>query len=305
MYDYSLLPEPSKSVFMACLNKPDYLCDDWLEKEQKQYSIEEHNYWDKLYKRQMDILPGRACDQFFEGLKLLDFDRGGVPDFNKTNEILNPLTGWSVVAVPELVPDHVFFYHLANKRFPAGNFIRSEEEEEYIELPDVFHDVFGHVPMLTDQNFARYMEEYGKAGWKALEYNRLKALSALYWYTVEFGLINTDKGMRIYGAGILSSAVESFYSLEAQSPNRIHLNVDRVMRTDYKHDDLQQTYFVIDDFDELFKLTQGRPFEQIYQKIGPAFQYAPPAILEVDHVYHHGTQEYSQRGGKPSGATPV
>ena len=190
MYDYSKLPELSSSVFAAKLKKPSYLGDDWLEKNQKRYTIEEHAYWDKLYKRQMDILPNRACDQFFEGLKLLDFDHGGVPDFNKTNEILNSLTGWSIVAVPELVPDHVFFYHLANKRFPACNFIRSEEEEDYIELPDVFHDVFGHVPMLTDHSFARYMEEYGKAGWKALEYNRLKALSSLYWYTVEFGLIN-------------------------------------------------------------------------------------------------------------------
>jgi phenylalanine-4-hydroxylase len=305
MYDYSKLPELSSSVFAAKLKKPSYLGDDWLEKNQKRYTIEEHAYWDKLYKRQMDILPNRACDQFFEGLKLLDFDHGGVPDFNKTNEILNSLTGWSIVAVPELVPDHVFFYHLANKRFPAGNFIRSEEEEDYIELPDVFHDVFGHVPMLTDPSFARYMEEYGKAGWKALEYNRLKALSSLYWYTVEFGLINSEQGMRIYGAGILSSGSESRFSLEAQSPNRIHLNVDRVMRTAYKHDDLQQSYFIIDSFEELFKLTKERPFEQIYKTIGPSFQFAPSALLEIDHVYHNGTQEYHQRGGKPSSAVPV
>ena len=111
--------------------------------------------------------------------------------------------------------------------------------------------------------------------------------------------------MRIYGAGILSSGSESRFSLEAQSPNRIHLNVDRVMRTAYKHDDLQQSYFIIDSFEELFKLTKERPFEQIYKTIGPSFQFAPSALLEIDHVYHNGTQEYHQRGGKPSSAVPV
>lgn len=305
MTDYTILQEPSSSLFAAKLIKPDELNNDWLEKEQNNYTAAEHNYWDHLYKRQMDILPNRACNEFFEGLKLLEFDHGGVPDFYKTNEILEPLTGWNVVCVPELVPDHVFFYHLANKRFPAGNFLRSKKEEDYIELPDVFHDVFGHVPMLTNPSFANYMQAYGKAGWDALKYNRLKALSALYWYTVEFGLLNTDKGMRIFGAGILSSPVESHYSLEAKSPNRIHLNVDRVMRTGYKHDDLQQTYFVIDSFDELFKLTVERPFDDIYRNIGPSFQYAPTAILDTDHIYQRGSQEYGLRGGKPCGVTPI
>jgi len=305
MTDYTILPNPSSSVFTAKLIKPDELCNDWLEKKQYEYTLKEHQYWDRLYERQMNVLPGRACDQFFEGLKLLEFDHGGVPDFHKTNEILEPLTGWNVVAVPELVPDHVFFYHLANKRFPAGNFLRSQEEEDYIELPDVFHDVFGHIPMLTNPTFANYIQAYGRAGWTALKYNRLKALSALYWYTVEFGLINTDEGMRIYGAGILSSPVESRYCLEAKSPNRIHLNVDRVMRTNYKHDDLQQSYFVIDDFEELFKQTKARKFDQIYQNIGPSYQFAPTAVLETDHVYDYGTQEYALRGGKSSGATQV
>lgn len=305
MTDFTILPDPPSSVFTAKLKKPAGLSDDWLEKQQTNYTVKQHKYWDKLYRRQMDILPNRACKQFFDGLKLLNFDQGGVPDFNKTNEILKPLTGWSVVAVPMLVPDHVFFYHLANKRFPAGNFIRTEEEEDYIELPDVFHDVFGHVPMLTNPSFANYMQAYGRAGWKALEYNRLKALSALYWYTVEFGLLNTDNGMRIYGAGILSSPVESQFSLEGKSPNRLHLNVDRVMRTDYKYDDLQQTYFVIDNLEELFHQTQNRQFDEIYKNIGPSYQYAPTAVLETDHIYYRGTQEYALRGGKPSGAIPV
>lgn len=303
--DYTILTEPASSVFTAKLQKPAALSDDWLEFSQRKYTIDEHKIWDLLYKRQMDILPGRACDQFFKGLKILDFDLGGVPDFNKTNQILNQLTGWSVVAVPMLIPDHVFFYHLANKRFPAGNFIRKKEQFDYIEEPDVFHDAFGHVPLLTDPAFAQYMQAYGRAGWKALQFNHLKSLSALYWYTVEFGLLNSDDGLRIYGAGILSSPQESWYALEAKSPNHIHLNVDRVMRTDYTINDLQQSYFVIDGFEELFKQTQARPFDDIYKNIGPSFQYAPPAILDTDHVYQRGTQEYALRGGHASCATPL
>lgn len=304
-YDYSVMPQPSKDVFAACLQKPDHITVDWLEPQQRKYSESEHAVWDTLYNRQMAILQDRACDQFFKGVRDLNFDHGGVPDFNETNEILSSMTGWSVVPVPMLIPDHVFFYHLANKRFPAGNFIRRPDQLNYIEEPDVFHDVFGHVPMLTDPSFAKYMEAYGKAGWKAIEYNHLKALSALYWYTVEFGLLNTDQGLRIYGAGILSSAEESVFALKGKSPNRIHLNVDRVMRTDYKIDDLQQTYFVVDSFEELFHATEERPFDDIYQNIGASFQYAPTALLDTDHVYTRGTQEYSLRGGHKSGADPV
>lgn len=303
--DYTVMPNSSKDVFAASLQKPPGLSEDWLEQSQRNYTPEENKVWDILYRRQMDILENRVCDQFERGLKLLNFDKGGVPDFEKTNEILKSITGWTVVPVPMLIPDHVFFYHLANKRFPAGNFIRAAEQLEYIEEPDVFHDAFGHVPLLTDPDFAQYMEAYGKAGWKAIHYNHLKALSALYWYTVEFGLLNTDKGMRIYGAGILSSAEESIFSLEAASPNRIHLNVDRVMRTDYKIDDLQQSYFVIDSFEELFKQTQERPFDDIYKNIGASFQYAPSAVLDTDHIYSRGSQEYSLRGGHASGAKPV
>ncbi|MBT5073231.1 MAG: phenylalanine 4-monooxygenase [Kordiimonadaceae bacterium] len=299
------MPTASKDVFAACLQKPPGLSDDWLELSQRIYTVGEHNVWDILYRRQMDILDGRACDQFNQGLELLDFNNGGVPDFSKSNEILKSITGWTVVPVPMLIPDHVFFYHLANKRFPAGNFIRAGDRLDYIEEPDVFHDAFGHVPLLTDPDFAQYMEAYGKAGWKAIQYNHLKALSALYWYTVEFGLINTDKGMRIYGAGILSSAEESIFSLEGNSPNRIYLNVDRVMRTDYKINDLQQSYFVIDSFEELFKQTQERPFDDIYQNIGASFQYAPSAILDTDHIYNRGSQEYALRGGHASGEKPV
>jgi phenylalanine-4-hydroxylase len=303
--DFSRIPEVSPGTFVAPLKRPAHVGPDWLEPRQRRYTPEEHARWDALYAQQMRVLEGRACDAFFEGCRRLDLGRGGVPNFEALSEELKAVTGWSVVPVPMLIPDHVFFYHLANRRFPAGNFIRAGAETDYIEEPDVFHDVFGHVPLLTDPTFARYMEAYGRAGWKALKYNRLKALGALYWYTVEFGLILQPDGLRIYGAGILSSAEEAVFALEAASPNRIHLSVDRVMRTDYKIDDLQQTYVVIESFDELFHETEDRVFDPIYQALKPGFLYAPSAVLETDHVYQVGTQEYALRGGRGSGAKAV
>jgi phenylalanine-4-hydroxylase len=304
-FDYSRIPAMPASVFVAPLRKPGGLGDDWLEPAQRKYGPDEHRTWDDLYQRQIGLMPGHACREFMRGLERLDLGRGGVPDFDEMNEELRSLTGWSVVPVPMLIPDHVFYYHLANRRFPAGNFIRSREQFDYIQEPDVFHDVFGHVPLLTDPIFASYMEAYGRAGWKALKYNRLKALSALYWYTVEFGLILEDDQLRIYGAGILSGPTETVFSVEGRSPNRIHLNVDRVMRTDYTISDLQATYFVIESFRELFHLTEQRGFEPIYESLAPAFQYAKTAALDTDHVYHRGTQEYELRGGRGSGAKPV
>jgi phenylalanine-4-hydroxylase len=303
--DYSRIPALSASVYVAPLRKPAGLGDDWLEPAQRKYGAAEHRIWDELYARQIELMPGHACSEFMRGVERLDLGRGGVPDFAQMSEELQGLTGWSVVPVPMLIPDHVFYYHLANRRFPAGNFIRSREQFDYIQEPDVFHDVFGHVPLLTDPIYASYMEAYGRAGWKALKYNRLKALSALYWYTVEFGLILEGDQLRIYGAGILSGPAETVFALQGQSPNRIHLNVDRVMRTDYTISDLQATYFVIESFRELFHLTEQRGFEPIYESLAPAFQYAKTAALDTDHIYHRGTQEYELRGGRGSGTKPT
>ena len=304
-FDYSRIPDLPASVYVAPLKKPSGIGDDWLEPAQRHYSAEQHRIWDDLYARQIQLMPGHACKEFMLGLEKLDLGRGGVPDFNVMSEELRSLTGWSVVPVPMLIPDHVFYYHLANRRFPAGNFIRTREQFDYIQEPDVFHDVFGHVPLLTNPIYADYMAAYGRAGWKALKYNRLKALSALYWYTVEFGLILEDDVIRIYGAGILSGPTETVFAVEGRSPNRIHLNVDRVMRTDYTISDLQATYFVIESFRELFHLTEQRGFEPIYESLAPGFQYAKTAALDTDHIYHRGTQEYELRGGRGSGARPV
>jgi phenylalanine-4-hydroxylase len=303
--DYSRIPEPSADVFTAPLQRPAHLGEDWLESKQRRYTDEDHAVWDTLYARQMQILPGRAAQAFMDGLEKLNLGASGVPDFKQLSAKLDALTGWSIVPVPMLIPDHVFFYHLANRRFPAGNFIRKRVNLDYIQEPDVFHDVFGHAPMLTDKRFADYMQDYGKAGWKAHRFNRLKQLGALYWYTVEFGLMDTPQGLRIYGAGIASSAQEAVFALEGRSPNRIHLNVDRVMRTDYVISDLQQTYFVIDSIDQLLHETVDRPFDMIYSALKPGFQFAPSAVLDTDRIYHIGTQEYALRGGRGSNAAPV
>lgn len=303
--DFTALPKMPPEVFAAPLKKPAHLGDDWLEPKQTEYSADEDAIWDDLFARQMDVLPGRAATAFLQGLEKLDLARGGVPEFGRMSEELAAMTGWSVVPVPMLIPDHVFFWHLANRRFPAGNFIRTRETFDYIQEPDVFHDVFGHVPMLTDPVYADYMQEYGRAGWKAMRYNRLKALGALYWYTVEFGLMMEAGELRAYGAGILSGPTEVVYALEAKSPNRIMLNVDRVMRTDYVIDDLQPTYFVIESFEDLYHQTVERDFDRLYRSLPPSFTYANSAVIDVDDVLSRGTQEYFLRGGRGSGANPV
>ncbi|MBO9517609.1 MAG: phenylalanine 4-monooxygenase [Porphyrobacter sp.] len=303
--DFAALPAVSPDVFTAPLKRPSHVGEDWLEPAQRNYSADDDTIWDDLFARQLDILPGRACTAFLAGLDKLDLGRGGVPEFGRLSAELGAMTGWSVVPVPMLIPDHVFFWHLANRRFPAGNFIRTRETFDYIQEPDVFHDVFGHVPLLTDPIFAEYMQEYGKAGWKAMRYNRLKALGALYWYTVEFGLIQETDGLRIFGAGILSGPREAVFALEGQSPNRIMLNVDRVMRTDYVIDDLQPTYFVIESFADLYHQTVDRDFDRLYHSLDPGFTYANSAVIDVDDVLHLGSQEYHLRGGRGSGAKPV
>jgi phenylalanine-4-hydroxylase len=303
--DFTRLPHTDEAVFAAPLKRPATVGEDWLEPAQRDYSAAEHAVWDDLYARQMDLLPGRAASAFMAGLQKLALGRGGVPDFKQLSAELGALTGWSVVPVPMLIPDHVFFWHLANRRFPAGNFIRSRDCFDYIQEPDVFHDVFGHVPMLADPVYADYMQEYGRAGWKAMRYNRLKALGALYWYTVEFGLIQEPGGLRAYGAGILSGPSEAVFAIEGASPNRIMLNVDRVMRTDYVIDDLQPTYFVIESFADLYHQTVERDFDRLYRALGPGFTYANTAVIDIDNVVTRGTLEYHLRGGRGSGAQPV
>jgi len=204
---------------------------------------------------------------------------------------LEKITGWRVIAVPDLVPDDIFFEHLANRRFPAGSFIRNDDEMDYIQEPDVFHDVFGHVPMLAIPTFADYMQAYGQGGLRADGLGVLHNLARLYWYTVEFGLMNTADGLRVYGAGILSSKTETQFSLKDPSPNRIAFDLVRLMRTNYRIDDFQQTYFVIDSFQQLLDETY-QDFGEIYRKVKAEADLAPEDVLESDTVHHLGTQAY-------------
>jgi phenylalanine-4-hydroxylase len=275
---------------------------DWtIDQGWENYSQAEHDVWITLYERQTTLLPGRACDAFLRGLDALDLHRSGIPDFRRINEELQRLTGWSVVAVPGLVPDDVFFDHLANRRFPAGQFIRKPHELDYLQEPDIFHDVFGHVPMLTDPVFADYMQAYGQGGRRALSLGRLANLARLYWYTVEFGLMETPAGLRIYGAGIVSSRAESIFALDDPSPNRLGFDLERVMRTPYRIDDFQQVYFVIPSIQTLQEVTL-RDFAPLYDRLAGASDLGIAEITSADRVITAGTQAYAKTGGRLASA---
>ena len=267
---------------------------DWtIPQDWDAFTADEHAMWDRLFARQSDMLPGRAAEAFLRGIDVLKLEKPGIPDYRDLNARLTHATGWQVVAVPGLVPDDVFFDHLANRRFPAGNFIRTPQQLDYLQEPDVFHDVFGHVPMLADPVFADYMVAYGEGGLRSLKYDALKQLARLYWYTVEFGLIREGGGLRIYGAGIVSSYAESVFALDSDSPNRIGFDLARVMRTDYRIDDFQQNYFVIDSLEQLLDVTVNTDFAPLYASNAalPAIPIAD--ILPGDAVITRGTQDYA------------
>ena len=241
---------------------------DWtVPQNWDKFTADEHANWDNLFARQSAMLPGRAADAFMRGIDVLKLSRPGIPDYRELNAQLMAATGWQIIAVPGLVPDAVFFDHLANRRFPAGNFIRTPEQSDYLQEPDVFHDVFGHVPMLADPVFADYMVAYGKGGLRSLGFGALDHLARLYWYTVEFGLIKQPDGLRIYGAGIVSSYAESIFAPEDPRPNRIAFDLLRVMRTHYRIDDFQQNYFVISSIDELLTVTVKTDFAPLYARL--------------------------------------
>jgi phenylalanine-4-hydroxylase len=277
---------------------PEGAAADWtIPQNWSAYTEVEHQTWNTLYERQMKILPGRASEAFLRGLDALDLNAGGIPDFEVINPKLQALTGWTVVCVPGLVPDEVFFDHLANRRFVSGQFIRKPDQLDYLQEPDIFHDVFGHVPMLTDPDFAAYMEAYGKGGQRAASLGMLPNLARLYWYTVEFGLMQEAGELRIYGAGIVSSATESVFSLEDPSPNRLGFDLERVMKTLYRIDDFQQVYFVIGSIEQLKRETL-QDFGPIYDRLQGAEALPIEAVLPTDKVFTHGTQAYAAKGGR-------
>jgi phenylalanine-4-hydroxylase len=276
-----------KNRFRNARRNLDFTIDqDWIS-----YSAEEHDRWDRLFKRSQAILRDRACDEFIVMMNALKLSESGIPDMEKLSDRLEKITGWRVVPVAELVPDDVFFNHLANRRFPAGAFIRPEEEMDYLKEPDIFHDIFGHVPLLANPVYSNFMQAYGKGGQRATQLGRLPNLARLYWYTVEFGLIRTKAGLRIFGAGIVSSTTESVFALESDSPNRIAFDLDRVMRTKYVIDDFQQTYFVIDSFEELLDDCY-QDFGPIYERIRMATDTEAHELLDSDGVLTRGTLAY-------------
>ena len=257
------------------------------------YSDTDHATWGTLYRRQRQLLEGRACQAFLDAQDAMGMDAGRIPRFDELNVALQAATGWTLIGVEGLLPEADFFGHLANRRFPVTWWIRRPEQIDYIAEPDLFHDLFGHVPLLMDPVFARFMQAYGEGGLRALSEfgpEALQDLTRLYWYTVEFGLINTPQGLRIYGAGIVSSASESVHSLESAAPNRIGFDLERVMRTRYRIDTFQKTYFVIDSFEALMAATAS-DFAPVYRQMRKLAPLPASSVLDSDRVYQRGSGE--------------
>ncbi len=219
------------------------------------YSDEEHSVWKDLYERQIDIIQGRVCQEFLDGLEMLDLPSDRIPQPTEVSEVLMEKTGWQVAPVPALINFDRFFKLLSEKKFPAASFIRSREEMDYLQEPDIFHEIFGHTVMLTHPGFADFTHAYGMAGIQASKKDRV-LLARLYWFTVEFGLINTARGLQIYGGGIASSPGETVFSLESEEPIRRPFDPIDALRTPYRIDIYQTVYYILDQMDDLFELAQ-------------------------------------------------
>jgi len=256
------------------------------------YTATDHQVWGELFRRQRKLLVGRACSAFLQAQEIMQMSDAAIPRFSDLNTLLSKTTGWQIIGVQGLLPELDFFDHLANRRFPVTWWIRRPEQMDYLAEPDLFHDLFGHAPLLMNPVFADYMAAYGRGGVKAhgVGSEALVNLTRLYWYTVEFGLIREAEGLRIYGAGILSSKSESIHCLEGAAPNRIGFDLLRIMRTRYRIDTFQKTYFVIDDFEQLFDAT--RPdFRPYYAELAEQGSIPAGEVLEVDKVYQRGSGE--------------
>jgi len=263
-----------------------------VEQRWDSYAAADHDTWARLFRRQREILQGRACRETIENQERFGMSADAIPRFTDLNRVLAKATGWEIVGVEGLLPELTFFDHLANRRFPVTWWIRRPDQVDYIAEPDLFHDLFGHVPLLLDPMFADYMQAYGAGGVKAsgLGPDALQNLTRLYWYTVEFGLIRTAEGIRIYGSGIVSSKGESIYCLESPAPNRIGFDLMRVMRTRYRIDTYQKTYFVIDSFQQLMEAT-APDFTPYYEELAKLPAIPAGEIQSTDKVYTRGTGE--------------
>ena len=256
------------------------------------YTATDHQVWATLFRRQREVLVGRACDAFLDAQDAMGMTPDAIPKFTDLNVALRAATGWELVGVEGLLPELVFFDHLANRRFPVTWWIRKPEQMDYLSEPDLFHDLFGHVPLLMDPVFADYLQCFGHGGVKAhgIGEDALMLLSRLYWYTVEFGLIRQPDGLRIYGSGIVSSKGESIHCLESNAPNRLGFDLERIMRTRYRIDTYQKTYFVIDSFEQLMAATEP-DFAPIYERLAKDESIPAGSVLEGDAVMHRGTGE--------------
>ena len=262
------------------------------------YSATDHGVWATLFERQQKILVGRAGDEFLHQQRAMGMTPDRIPKFDELNTVLRRATGWELVGVEGLLPELTFFDHLANRRFPVTWWIRTPEQLDYLAEPDLFHDLFGHVPLLMNPVFADYMQAYGRGGVKAhaIGPEALVNLTRLYWYTVEFGLIRQADGLRIYGSGIVSSKGESIHCLESPAPNRIDFDLERIMRTQYRIDTFQKTYFVIDSYEQLMDAT--RPdFTPIYERLASLPMFPAGSVQDGDEVIQRGTGEGWLEGG--------
>lgn len=258
-----------------------HAADYTLEQPYERYGADDQQTWHTLHERQMALLPGRACQEFLDGLDKLQLSAERIPRFDELNTLLSAATSWHIVAVHGLIPDETFFEHLANRRFPVTWWLREPAQLDYLQEPDIFHDLFGHVPLLTNPVFANYLQAYGVGGLRAAHLHALPMLARLYWYTVEFGLMRTPEGLRIYGAGILSSRTESIRCLHDAAPRRIAFDLKRIMCTRYHIDRFQDSYFVIDDFAQLFTATAA-DFAPYYQELAQCAELAPGEVLPTD-----------------------
>jgi phenylalanine-4-hydroxylase len=220
------------------------------------YTADEHAVWTTLYERQVKIIEGRACDAYYQGVLNLDLNHHKIPQCKDVTQSLQGFTGWSVTPVAALISFKDFFDLLSQKTFPAASFIRRREDLDYLQEPDIFHEIFGHCPLLTDPAFAAFTHEIGKFGQTILPEDR-KMLARLYWFTVEFGLLQNEGDLKIYGAGILSSKTETAYALESPLPERKPFDLLEVLRLPYRYDQLQKNYFIIKSFDELYSIVKG------------------------------------------------
>ena len=274
-----------------------------VEQPWSSYTAEDHATWATLFKRQQQILVARACREFSENQQRFGMTPDAIPKFDELNGVLKKATGWTLIGVEGLLPELTFFDHLANRRFPVTWWIRKPSQIDYIAEPDLFHDLFGHVPLLLNPVFADYMQAYGAGGVKAhgLGADALVHLTRLYWYTVEFGLIREknaggNEGLRIYGSGIVSSKGESIHCLESAAPNRIGFDMRRIMRTRYRIDTYQKTYFVIDSFQQLMDATEP-DFTPIYSELRAQESIPAGTVLQSDKVYNRGTGEGWEQDG--------